>query len=103
MRTELPTRLSHRLRDMQSLPFIVASHPRLVRVYDMYLDAFERSVPSARPRKADTDSWCRIRKFPPLESLEDNDRFCAFMQSTLDHHQVVIPEVSLLLHIFTIH
>lgn len=42
LRTELPTRLSHRLRDLQSLPFIVVSHPRLEHVYDMYLEAFER-------------------------------------------------------------
>lgn len=41
LRTELPTRLSHRLRDLQELPFVVASHPRLQHVYELYLEAFE--------------------------------------------------------------
>lgn len=36
----------------------------------------------------------RIRKFPPITNLEDNDKFCSMMQATLDKHQVVIPEVS---------
>ncbi|KAK4704776.1 hypothetical protein P7C70_g1428, partial [Phenoliferia sp. Uapishka_3] len=78
LRTELPTRLSHRLRDIQSLPFVVASHPRLELVYNMYLDAFEG-----------------IRKFPVLKTLEDNDAFCAFMQSTLDTHRSIIPELAI--------
>lgn len=51
LRTELPTRLSHRLRDLQSLPFIVASNPHMVRVYELYLEAFEKWVaPVRRPR-----------------------------------------------------
>lgn len=44
LRTELPTRLSHRLRDLQELPYIVASNPRMAHVYDLYLEAFEKSV-----------------------------------------------------------
>lgn len=37
-----------------------------------------------------------------LNTLEDNDRFCAFMQDTLDRHQVVIPEVRVSLSAFEI-
>ncbi|GAA5896612.1 hypothetical protein JCM5296_004189 [Sporobolomyces johnsonii] len=78
LRTELPTRLSHRLRDLQELPFVVASHPRMEHVYELYLEAFDG-----------------IRRFPPLRDLDDNDRFCSFMQSTLDKHRVVIPELAI--------
>ena len=78
IRTELPTRLSHRLRDLQSLPFIVAEHPRMVGVYEMYLEAFEK-----------------LRRWEVIKDLDDNDQFCEFMQGMLDQHRVVIPEVSL--------
>ncbi|GAA5876096.1 hypothetical protein JCM16303_007020 [Sporobolomyces ruberrimus] len=78
LRTELPTRLSHRLRDLQELPFVVASHPRLQHVYELYLEAFEG-----------------IRRFPVIKNLEDNDAFCHFMQTTLDKHRVVIPELAI--------
>ncbi|KAL8283232.1 hypothetical protein RQP46_006010 [Phenoliferia psychrophenolica] len=78
LRTELPTRLSHRLRDLQSLPFVVASHPRMEHIYGMYLEAFEG-----------------IRKFPVLKTLEDNDAFCAHMQRTLDDHRIIIPALAI--------
>ncbi|GAA5907748.1 hypothetical protein JCM8208_005506 [Rhodotorula glutinis] len=78
LRTELPTRLSHRLRDLQELPYAVASHPRLQHVYDLYLEAFEG-----------------IRKQPPITDLDANDRFCRFMTDTLDKHRVIIPEMAI--------
>jgi hypothetical protein len=49
LRTELPTRLSHRLRDLQSLPFGVASHPRIEHVMELYLEAFEGCVSTLLP------------------------------------------------------
>lgn len=78
LRTELPTRLSHRLRDLQELPLGVASHPRITHVYELYLEAFEQ-----------------IRKFPVISDMDDNDRFCQFMRTTLDKHRVVIPEMAI--------
>ncbi|SCV68436.1 BQ2448_557 [Microbotryum intermedium] len=78
LRTELPTRLSHRLRDLQELPYVVASNPRIEHVYQLYLEAFEA-----------------IRRFPVIKTLEDNDKFCAFMQSTLNRHRVVIPDLAI--------
>ncbi|GAA6055999.1 hypothetical protein JCM3770_002135 [Rhodotorula araucariae] len=78
LRTELPTRLSHRLRDLQELPYAVASHPRMQHVYDLYLEAFEG-----------------IRKQPPITDLDANDRFCQFMTDTLNKHRVIIPELAI--------
>lgn len=37
----------------------------------------------------------RIRRFPVIKTLEDNDRFCSFMQDTLDKHRAVIPELAI--------
>jgi len=37
----------------------------------------------------------RVRTFPQIRSLEDNDKFCAFMQSTLDKHRAVIPALAI--------
>lgn len=73
LRTELPTRLSHRLRDLQSLPYIVASNPHMAHVNELYFEAFES-----------------IRKFPRIESLEDNDRFCQFMQKTVSFFRALL-------------
>lgn len=41
IKNEMPVRLSHRLRDLQQLPFVVANHPSLQHVYDLYLETFE--------------------------------------------------------------
>ncbi len=36
-----------------------------------------------------------VRKFPQIRTLEDNDKFCQFMQSTLDKHRAVIPALAI--------
>jgi pyruvate dehydrogenase kinase 2/3/4 len=56
----------------------VASNPRIIKVYDLYLDAFEK-----------------LRRIEPLLTLEDNDRFCRLLQVMLDVHRVVIPELAI--------
>lgn len=35
VRTELPVRIAHRLRDMQALPYIVVTHEGLAKVYEV--------------------------------------------------------------------
>ena len=42
VRTELPVRIAHRLRDMQALPYVVVTNEGVTKVYEMYWDAFER-------------------------------------------------------------
>lgn len=44
---------------------------------------------------ADPPLLHRIRRFPVIKDLEDNDRFCEFMQGTLDKHRVVIPDLAI--------
>ncbi|OOQ85625.1 pyruvate dehydrogenase kinase [Penicillium brasilianum] len=78
VRTELPTRLAHRLRDIQQLPYVVVANPHLSLVYELYYKAFER-----------------FRVIPEICSLEDNDRFCDVLREMLREHLVVIPNLAM--------
>ncbi|KAL5116597.1 putative protein kinase [Pleosporales sp. CAS-2024a] len=77
-RLELPTRLAHRLRDIQTLPYAVVANPHLAHVYEAYLRAFER-----------------FRRVPDIRSLDDNDRYCTLLEETLREHATVIPRLAI--------
>ncbi|KAF3009432.1 hypothetical protein E8E13_000238 [Curvularia kusanoi] len=77
-RLELPTRLAHRLRDIQTLPYVVVANPHLAHVYESYLQAFER-----------------FRRVPEIRSVEDNDRYCKILEETLKEHATVIPRLAI--------
>ncbi|KAF9966200.1 hypothetical protein BGZ70_003013 [Mortierella alpina] len=78
VRTELPVRLAHRIRDFQNLPFIVGTNPHIELVYDLYWQAFEK-----------------LSKIPEIRTLEENDAFCEQVKSLLNDHLVVIPQLAL--------
>ncbi|KAI9041732.1 protein kinase PKP2 [Aspergillus affinis] len=78
VRTELPTRLAHRLRDIQKLPYVVVANHHLSLVYELYYQAFER-----------------FRRIPEIKTLEDNERFCDILRKTLKEHLVVIPKLAM--------
>ncbi|KAG0047843.1 hypothetical protein BGZ83_007200 [Gryganskiella cystojenkinii] len=78
VRTELPVRLAHRIRDFQNLPFIVGTNPHIELVYDLYWQAFER-----------------LAKIPEIRTLEENDAFCEIVKDLLSEHLVVIPQLAL--------
>jgi pyruvate dehydrogenase kinase 2/3/4 len=78
VRMELPTRLAHRLRDMQTLPYIVVSNQNLSHVYELYYRAFER-----------------FRRISEVRSIQDNDRFCKIIKETLTEHLTVIPKLAM--------
>ncbi|KAF2467923.1 alpha-ketoacid dehydrogenase kinase [Lindgomyces ingoldianus] len=77
-RLELPTRIAHRLRDIQTLPYVVVANPHLAHVYELYLRAFER-----------------FRRIPEIRSLEDNDKYCKVLEETLKEHATVIPRLAI--------
>ncbi|KAF2791098.1 alpha-ketoacid dehydrogenase kinase [Melanomma pulvis-pyrius CBS 109.77] len=77
-RLELPTRIAHRLRDIQTLPYVVVANPHLAHVYELYLRAFER-----------------FRRFPDIRTLEDNDKYCKVLEDTLKEHATVIPRLAI--------
>ena len=78
VRTELPTRVAHRIRDMQTLPYVVVTNPHMSHVYELYYQAFE--------------SLCRVRE---VKTVEDNDEFCKIISSTLQEHLTVIPKLAI--------
>ncbi|KAI0268690.1 alpha-ketoacid dehydrogenase kinase [Gloeopeniophorella convolvens] len=78
VRTELPVRIAHRIRDLQALPYVVVMQEGVAKVYELYWSAFEK-----------------FRQFPQIDTLEDNERFCTFLRTLLDEHAVVIPNLSL--------
>ncbi|KLJ12165.1 serine/threonine protein kinase [Blastomyces silverae] len=78
VRTELPTRIAHRLRDMQKLPYVVVTNPHLSLVYELYYKAFEK-----------------FRGVPEIRTLEDNDKYCDILRATLKEHLTVIPNLAM--------
>ena len=78
VRTELPTRIAQRLRDMQTLPYVVVTNPHLSHVYELYYKAFET-----------------FRRVPEVKSLDDNDAYCAIIAERLKEHLTVIPRLAM--------
>jgi pyruvate dehydrogenase kinase 2/3/4 len=72
------TRIAHRLRDIQTLPYVVVANPHLAHVYELYLRAFER-----------------FRRIPEIRSLDDNDKYCKMLEETLTEHATVIPRLAI--------
>ncbi|KAH7105664.1 branched-chain alpha-ketoacid dehydrogenase [Auriculariales sp. MPI-PUGE-AT-0066] len=64
VRTELPIRIAHRIRNMQSLPYVVVTQDQVAKVYELYWKAFDK-----------------FRTFPPITTLDENDKFCAFAKA----------------------
>jgi hypothetical protein len=75
---ELPTRIAHRLRDMQTLPYQALTNKHIGHVYELYYAAFEQ-----------------FRKVPEIRTLDDNDRFCQVIKTTLNQHLTVIPHLAI--------
>ncbi|MCJ1310531.1 hypothetical protein MMC25_004195 [Agyrium rufum] len=78
VRTELPTRLAHRLRDMQTLPYVVVTNKHMSHVYELYYKAFET-----------------FRRVPEIKSVEENDAYCKVLTQTLQEHLTVIPRLAM--------
>ena len=78
VRLELPTRIAHRLRNMQTLPYTALTNPHIGHVYELYYTAFER-----------------LRKVSEVRSLDDNDRFCEVIKTCLKEHLSVIPRLAM--------
>lgn len=76
VRSELPLRLSLKIRELQELPFDVISNYHLNQVYQSYYYCFTA-----------------FRKVPEIKTLEDNERFCKFVSSMLKDHLIVLPHL----------
>lgn len=63
---------------MQQLPYAVVTNPHINQVYDLYYNAFDT-----------------FRKIREIKTLDDNDRFCDTIRSTLKAHLTVIPKLAM--------
>lgn len=77
-KTDQISRVAHRLRDMQTLPYVVVTNPHMRQVYELYYKAFET-----------------LRRVQEIKTLEDNERFCAKVSQTLQEHLTVIPKLAM--------
>ncbi|QRW16022.1 alpha-ketoacid dehydrogenase kinase [Rhizoctonia solani] len=75
VRTELPVRIAHRIRDLQALPYVVVKQEWVAKVYEATL--------------------LELRKYPEIHTQNDNQEFCKFLRGILDEHAPVIPWISL--------
>ena len=73
---ELPTRIAHRLREMQRLPYVVVTNPHLSLVYELYYKSFEN-----------------FRRMPVIRTVEENENFCKVIGESLREHMAVIPNL----------
>ena len=78
LRKEIPTRLAHRLRDLQSLPYAVVSNRHISHVYELYYSAFED-----------------FRKVQPIKTVAQNDVYCELVRSKLNDHLTIIPSLAM--------
>ncbi|KAF3348203.1 hypothetical protein VD0002_g1873 [Verticillium dahliae] len=78
VRTELPTRIAHRIRDMQQLPYGVVTNPHISDVYQLYHNAFDT-----------------FRKVKEVKTLEENDHLCSIIGKMLKTHLTVIPKLAM--------
>lgn len=81
VRTELPTRIAHRIRDIQHLPYVVVTNPHINDVYNLYYSAFDK-----------------FRKMKEIKTLEDNDQLCEIIGENLRMHLTVIPKLAMGIH-----
>ncbi|KAF4555145.1 Mitochondrial branched-chain alpha-ketoacid dehydrogenase kinase-like protein 2 [Elsinoe fawcettii] len=78
VRLELPTRIAHRLRNMQTLPYSALTNQHISHVHELYYSAFEK-----------------LRRVPEVCSLKDNDHLCSVIRECLHEHLSVIPALAM--------
>jgi len=77
LQDELPVRLAHLLKDMQSLPFIVGMNPYVRTVYSLYKNSFEE-----------------LARFPKITTIEQENLYTQTLKRLVEDHKDVIPILS---------
>ncbi len=105
VRTELPVRIAHRLRDLQTLPYVVVTQEGIAKVYEvrpppiihasphhvlqLYWSAFEKYWSVLHLLQLILIvKRIRFRKYPPITNLAENEAFCKFLTELLDEQYV---------------
>ena len=73
VRTEIPIRLAHRIRDFQNLPFIVGANSNISQIYHLYWSSFDK-----------------YQQFPPITTISQNNDFNKLLSDSLTEHNNVL-------------
>lgn len=76
VRTEIPIRLSLKIKELQQLPYHITNNHHFNQVYQSYYNCFTA-----------------FRRISQIKTLEENQRFCTFIRNVLDDHLVVLPHL----------
>ncbi|ODV93501.1 hypothetical protein PACTADRAFT_21022, partial [Pachysolen tannophilus NRRL Y-2460] len=76
VRSEIPIRLGLKLQEFQLLPFEVINNYHISQIYDSYYKSFNL-----------------FRKYPKIETLQENDKFVEFLKELLDDHLAILPHL----------
>jgi len=115
-------RIAHRIRDLQALPYVVVMQEGVSKVYEVRYIVHDQPIditplftgsctgPRLRSmlslhlwRNLTLNTTCfRFRRFPRIETLEDNERFCVFLRGLLDEQWVYIQHPSIIAHAFAV-
>ncbi|KAG5420580.1 PKP2 [Candida metapsilosis] len=76
VRIELPIRLAMRIRDLQVLPFGVVNNFHMAQLYESYYHSFNA-----------------FRKIGKINTIEENEKFCAILSALLDDHTFNLPHL----------
>ena len=63
---------------MQTLPYVVVTNSHMSHVYELYYKAFET-----------------LRRVREIRTVEDNDKYCKLISTTLREHLTVIPRLAM--------
>jgi pyruvate dehydrogenase kinase 2/3/4 len=86
VRSELPIRLSRRIRDIQNLPFIVGANP--------HIESYFSSANSTRIYHLYYNAFAKFRQVQEIKSLQDNHEFYLLLKNMLNAHNRVISELA---------
>jgi len=78
---ELPRRIARRVKDFQSLPYVVLINPTMQEVYELYLRAFHR-----------------LSRFPAITKIEDEKLYSEMLSELLDDHKNVVTSLARAFH-----
>jgi len=75
---ELPTRLAHRVMELEGLPFGLSFKPQVLKVRDWYVESFKE-----------------LREMPAVKTLQDEEQFTNLLGKIKQRHDFVVPMVAL--------
>ncbi|XP_057295374.1 3-methyl-2-oxobutanoate dehydrogenase [lipoamide] kinase, mitochondrial-like isoform X2 [Hydractinia symbiolongicarpus] len=81
LQEELPRRIARRVKDFQSLPYVVAINPTLQSVYELYLRAFHK-----------------LTTFPKIKTLDDEKKYSTLLSQLLNDHTGVVTSLAKAFH-----